>query len=272
MAERTAIGWCHHTFNPWWGCVEVSPACDRCYAREFAARVRPGLWGADAPRRFFGDKHWDEPLRWSRRAEQAGERRRVFCASMADILEDRDGAEGARMRDARERLWFTIANTPWLDWLLLSKRPQNYRRFVPAAILAVPNVLPGATVEHSDYAWRARALVELACAGPKWVSYEPVLGPLTVVPGIGWYVVGGESGRTTRRSMDLGWLASFVAQCRASRVPVFVKQDSGRLPGKQGRIADALWVHEVPPAAVLTSTPSSSRTSRTSDTCRSAPS
>jgi protein gp37 len=145
MAERTALAWCHHTFNPWWGCVEVSPACDHCYAREFAARVRPGLWGKDAPRRFFGDRHWDEPLRWSRGAERAGERRRVFCASMADVLEDRDDAEGTRMTEARQRLWAVIASTPGLDWLLLSKRPQNYRRLVPAEILDRANVWPGTT-------------------------------------------------------------------------------------------------------------------------------
>src|SRR5215471_6377028 len=121
MGERTAISWCHHTFNPWWGCVEVSPACDHCYARDFAVRTSPGLWGHDAPRRFFSDQHWEEPLRWSRRAEGAGERRRVFCASMADVLEERDDGVGRALDEARERLWFTIAGTPALDWLVLTK-------------------------------------------------------------------------------------------------------------------------------------------------------
>ena len=62
MGDTTAISWADATFNPWWGCVEVSPACDHCYARDFAARTWPGLWGAEAPRRFFGDKHWNEPF------------------------------------------------------------------------------------------------------------------------------------------------------------------------------------------------------------------
>src|SRR5262245_10765796 len=245
MGERTAIAWCHHTFNPWWGCVEVSPACDRCYAREFAKRTWPGLWGNDAARRFFGDQHWNEPLRWSRRAEHAGERRRVFCASMADVLETRDDVVGRQLDAARSRLWRVIANTPGLDWLLLTKRPQNYRRLVPPEIRALANVWPGTTVEHQDYLWRARALLDLACEGPRWISYEPTLGPLPATPGIGWYIVGGESGPIHRR-LDLTWLAELVRGCRRLGIPLFVKQDSGRRPGQRGRIPDELWVHEFP--------------------------
>src|SRR5262245_11351705 len=146
MGERTAISWCHHTFNPWWGCVEVSPACDRCYAREFANRVGQAAWGADAPSRFFKGQHWEAPIRWHRRADKRSERHRVFCASMADVLETRDDEVGREMDHARQRLWTTIARTPALDWLLLTKRPQNYRRLVPGEILALPNVWPGTTV------------------------------------------------------------------------------------------------------------------------------
>jgi len=245
MGERTAIAWCHHTFNPWWGCVEVSPACDHCYAREYAARMSPGLWGKDAPRRFFGDPHWDEPFRWNRRAEKLGERRRVFCASMADVLEDRADAVGRELGRARQRLWFTIANTPWLDWLLLTKRPQNYHRLVPVEILQLANVWPGTTVESTEYAWRAGYLEVLACAGPRWVSYEPMLGPLTPLPAIRWYIVGGESGESVR-PLKIAWLRTFVTYCRAGGIPVFVKQDSARRAGQQGRIPDELWIQEFP--------------------------
>jgi len=250
MGEKTAITWCDHTFNPWWGCVEVSPACDHCYARDYAARLAPGFWGADAPRRFFGDKHWDEPFRWHRRARAAGVRRRVFCASMADVLEERDDDVGRQLTQARERLWGTIVGTPALDWLLLSKRPQNYRRFVPAEILALDNVWPGTTAESDGFRWRVATLRGLACAGPRWVSYEPALGPLTRVEGIGWYIVGGESG-PRHRAMSLEWLARFVGECREAHVPVFVKQDSGLRAGQQGRIPQALWVQEFPRVRAL---------------------
>jgi Protein of unknown function (DUF5131) len=107
MAKQTGISWAHHTFQTWWGCVEVSPACDNCYARELAASPLHGfseqgkrgfpIWGKDAPRRFFGEAHWREPLGWNRQAERAGERHRVFCASMADVLETRSDAVGEQM-------------------------------------------------------------------------------------------------------------------------------------------------------------------------------
>src|SRR5262245_40013414 len=134
MAEQTAIAWCHATFNPWWGCVEVSPGCDNCYARDLAKIYGPRVWGKDAPRRFFGPKHWQEPLRWNAKAEAAGERRRVFCASMADVFEERDDQIGRFLAAERFKLWNLIAATPWLDWLLLTKRPAGMRRLLPKEI------------------------------------------------------------------------------------------------------------------------------------------
>src|SRR5262245_27940087 len=140
MGYVTSISWCDHTFNPWWGCVEVSPACDHCYARQEAKRYGHAVWGSDAPRRFFGNRHWSEPIKWNRRAQRDGVRRRVFCASMADVLEERDDVVGRELDTARRGLWDVIANTDQLDWLLLTKRPAGYRRLVPREILARPNV------------------------------------------------------------------------------------------------------------------------------------
>ena len=68
MGETTKIAWTDHTFNPWWGCQRVSPGCERCYAETFAKRVGLKVWGPQSERRFFGDKHWAEPLRWNRKA------------------------------------------------------------------------------------------------------------------------------------------------------------------------------------------------------------
>src|SRR3954468_10860946 len=82
MGKDSKIEWTHHTFNPWWGCVRVSPACKHCYAESWAKRVGMALWGPKAPRRFFSDAHWREPLRWNKDALRDGIRRRVFCASM----------------------------------------------------------------------------------------------------------------------------------------------------------------------------------------------
>lgn len=67
MAMNSSIEWTDHTFNPWWGCTEVSPGCDHCYARKVAARFAPGqvLWGVDAGRRTFGERHWSAPVGWT---------------------------------------------------------------------------------------------------------------------------------------------------------------------------------------------------------------
>jgi protein gp37 len=249
MGKTTAISWTHHTFNPWWGCVEVSPACDHCYARELSQSPlhRLAVWGHEAPRRFFGDAHWREPLAWNRQAERAGERRRVFCASMADVLESRADGVGDRLDAERERLWRLIAATPCLDWLLLTKRPQFYRR-VPRDILSRPNVWPGTTVECADYLWRADELTRLECAGSRWISYEPALGPVdfgtSLGPGrLAWVIVGGESG-PTRRPMDVAWLEDLARQCQGAGTALFVKQDNSPLSGKQGRIPPALWARK----------------------------
>jgi len=93
MAKDSKIEWTHHTFNPWWGCAKVSPACTHCYAEAWAKRVGSAVWGKEAPRRFFGETHWKEPLRWQREALAEGTRKRVFCASMADVFERRGDSD-----------------------------------------------------------------------------------------------------------------------------------------------------------------------------------
>jgi protein gp37 len=221
MSENSAIAWTHHTFNPWWGCVEVSPACDHCYARVWAKFTGRAEWGKDTARRFPSETYWKEPLKWNRKAASASTRRRVFCMSMGDILEERTD-----LNPHRERLWSLITETPWLEWLLLTKRPAGYRRLVPATILALPNVWPGATVEHGDYTWRLDHLAALPAAGPRWVSYEPALGPVDFtpwLPTVSWIIVGGESG-SQARPFDLDWARQTITQCQIAGVAPFVKQ------------------------------------------------
>src|SRR6185437_14583692 len=115
MGEVTSIAWCDHTFNPWHGCTKVSPGCDNCYAATFDKRVGGNHWGKGVERRVFADKHWREPLKWNEDAAASRVRRRVFCASMADVMDDEAPA------GQRERLWALIDDTPHLDWLLLTK-------------------------------------------------------------------------------------------------------------------------------------------------------
>ena len=120
MGKQSGIEWTDHTFNPWWGCTHAgSPGCDHCYAREVARRFSDPCFDKH-PRRTFGKRHWNEPRRWNRAAERSGKRAKVFVGSMCDVLE-----EGDVQLLERERLLWLIDQTPHLDWLLLSKRPEG---------------------------------------------------------------------------------------------------------------------------------------------------
>lgn len=260
MGKQTGISWTDHTFNPWWGCEKaliqiggktcVSPECEGCYAEVWDARCGGGHWGRTAPRRFFGDKHWNEPLAWNREAEKDGVRRRVFCLSMGDICEDR------RDLDAhRERLWPIIEQTKWLDWLLLTKHPDLFEALIPAHVWQLPNIHPGITAGVQDSAnLRAGYLVRLKAKYPHiitWVSAEPLLSALDLWPwieDINWVIVGGQSGAKAK-PMHPDWARSVRDQCLAARVPFFFKQwgefcDWDQLPEDVVREIDA--VGEVP--------------------------
>lgn len=237
MGADSKIEWTDHTFNPWWGCVKVSPACAHCYAEALAKRTGHAVWGENAPRRFFGEKHWDEVFKWALAAHRAGTRRRVFCGSMCDWLEDRP-----ELVEPRNRLLGLIEETePSLDWLLLSKRPENASRLTSDLWNDgwPRNAWLGVTVESQDYLWRV-AEARKAGAPVLFVSYEPALGPVDFgehlvlgrwdsvgreLPkrGIDWLIVGGESGHGAR-PFDVAWARSAIEQCKAAGVPVFVKQ------------------------------------------------
>src|SRR5204862_4360809 len=154
VAENTAIEWTDATFNPWWGCVRVSPACAHCYADQLARRYgHRGLWAAGGRRRFLSDDHWRKPVLWSREAAAAGSRRKVFCASMADVFEDHADLERWRVR-----LWELIEATPWLHWQLLTKRPENALRLAPWSDEWPENVWLGTSIENSRFTFRADIL------------------------------------------------------------------------------------------------------------------
>src|SRR5712691_9642684 len=127
---KTTIEWCDFSWNPWWGCFKVSEGCKHCYAETLSKRFGRDIWGpaSTTERRFFGPKHWDEPLQWNEQAKREGTRKRVFCASMADVYEDHP-----MVKSARHSLWLLIQETPHLDWLLLTKRPENVLNMSPAA-------------------------------------------------------------------------------------------------------------------------------------------
>ncbi len=281
MGTNTNIKWTDHSFNPWWGCAKVEAPgdepseCDSCYADTFAKRTGwtegghhdAVLWGRGAARRFFGDKHWNEPRKWDREAAEAGVTDLVFCASMADVFEGRDDLD-----PDRARLWDLIERTPNLRWQLLTKRPEQILRRVPASWLLdwPPNAWVGTTVEDQHFAdLRVPRLLEVP-APVRFLSIEPLLGEVVLRPewlvppanlcganpktdedraaiaqvlraagrqlgwrGIDWAIIGGESGPGYRQ-MDLGHARAVAAQLTGAGVPTFFKQVSGTFSGVPG--------------------------------------
>lgn len=260
MATQSKIEWCDATFNPVIGCSRVSAGCDHCYAESMSRRYGWVAWGGE--RRVTSDANWRKPVAWNRRAASRGTRHLVFCASLADVFDN------AWPPGVRERLFALIAATPALTWLLLTKRPQNMARFLPADWGdGYPNVWLGVTAEHQleyDRRWPIVADTPARC---RFVSYEPALGPLTVNGRPDWIIWGGESGPGARR-LDAAWVRAITLECVTRGIAVFGKQwgayannplvtEEGMPPhvarlrdppghGKGGALLDGVLVREFP--------------------------
>jgi protein gp37 len=263
--EHTGIAWTDHTFNIAWGCFKVSPGCAHCYADTLSKRFGHDVWGppATTPRKTMSASYWKQPLKWNANAEREGVRRRVFCSSMCDVFEDHP-----TITQEREKLWPLIRATPWLDWQLLTKRPERIAENLPADWWwtnenklrgGYPNVWLGTSIESQQYVSRLDDLLSVP-AKVHFVSVEPLLGDVAF--GVRrneppeerwtgftnwpeWVIVGGESG-AGHREMPMGAFTAIVDEAKRGGSAVFVKQDSGPKPGQQGRIPGAYWLKEMP--------------------------
>lgn len=279
MAENSNIEWTHHTFNPWIGCQKVGPGCDHCYAESWDARglqQRETRWGPHAARTRTSAANWRKPLAWDRAAAAAGERHRVFCASLADVFDNHDSI----LPEWRADLWALIAATPNLDWMLLTKRPGNIDRMLPHGWSGGwPNVWLGCTVVNQAEADRDIPKLLAVPAAVQFLSMEPLLGSVDLRSWIGSHpyvgtstyagldglrrcdlsgntglldlvIVGGESGPGARPT-DEAWIRSLKDQCQAAGVAFFVKQLSSGRPKPIKNIAEFpedLRVREMPHA------------------------
>lgn len=193
MTKNTKIEWATHTFNPWEGCQRVGPGCDHCYAEARNARFAGGAavnWGPGAPRRRTSVSNWNQPRTWDKKhhAFEAwyGHRQRVFCASLADVF---DNAVDPAWRADLLQL---IADTPNLDWLLLTKRIGNAHQMLDDAIDVLshgltrwgdapwPNVWIGATVVNQEEADRDIPKLLAVPAAKRFLSMEPLLGAVDI--------------------------------------------------------------------------------------------
>jgi protein gp37 len=250
VAENSAIGWTDHTFNPWIGCQRVSQGCTHCYAETFTNnRMGRDVFGAKDKRQ--RTKTWGQPVKWNRAAEAAGEPAKVFCGSLCDVFED-----APIPNEARPELWALVKMTPWLDWLLLTKRPENIAAMLPEDWGdGYGNVWLGTSIEDARVGDRARTLAEIP-AYRRFISYEPAIGPLfweafasysdrigvwprgfnhfpeqeVSLDGIDWLIVGGESG-PGHRPFDLHWARTALDRCADEEIAFFFKQAGGARPG-----------------------------------------
>ncbi len=239
MGKDTSIEWVDHTFNPWIGCTRISngaepSACDNCYAAAMSHRRGWARFEAGAPRRRTTQAYWRQPLAWNRKAAASGRRAKVFGPSLADPFD-------AEVSDAWRRDYLgVIEATPWLDWILLTKRPQVAKKFFEGR--AVPdNLWPGITAENQKML-ELRAPVICAIAAKVHVlSAEPMLGPLEASRFLGlgtaslsWVIAGGESGSRARPPHP-DWVRGLRDQCLAAGVPFFFKQWGEWAPLDDGR-------------------------------------
>ncbi|MCC6454169.1 MAG: DUF5131 family protein [Caldilineaceae bacterium] len=287
MAENSKIEWTDHTFNPWMGCTRVSEGCRHCYAETLMDhRWGKVQWGPQGVRVRTTEAKWREPLKWNRqqwgecnhcgwRGAERGDplakakgfvcpeckaglalrtRQRVFCGSLCDVFEDKPD-QREQLNEWRLQLFELIDRTPHLDWLLLTKRPENIKRLWPFGWyddqFTWRNVWIGTSIENQRSAHeRIPELIKIPAA-IRFLSIEPLLGPVAlgaafpcgyycdpgmdggghhdhpfwsrVNPQIHWAIIGGESGPGARR-MDVGWVRDLMRQCDYAQVPVFVKQ------------------------------------------------
>ena len=224
MGARTKIEWCDHTFNPWWGCTQVSPLCDRCYAMTLDARwFGRAHWGPGASRRYFNEAHWREPLKWDRLARVAGQRKRVFCASMADVFDNEVD------QPLRDRLWRLIRETSNLDWVLLTKRIGNAPRMLPDDWgSGYANTWILVSVDQAGVMRDVPKLLSIP-AVVHGVSVQPQLAPVRLgkfAALLQWVINGGESGAGAR-PFHVEWARSLVMECAEAGTPIFVQRLGG---------------------------------------------
>lgn len=259
MSANTKIQWCDHTHNPWRGCRKVAPECANCYiTRTVPFRTRGQKHGSERVR--AGAATLREPLTWNTKpvicdfcgksfpCEQAHvcippghiraagqlswHRPRVFCLSLGDWLDDEVPTEWL------VELLATIHATPNLDWLLLTKRPGNFKARMKAVF---ERTLDWGAAENFAANWLAHVIPKNVWIGVSagadqaaalaiparihFLSAEPMLHPLdtTHAAHFDWIIFGGESGPGAR-ACDITWIREGVKFCREHHIAPFVKQ------------------------------------------------
>lgn len=243
MAEQSAISWTDGTFNPWIGCTRVSPGCDHCYAaRDNERRKWVSAWGAERRR----TKTWGDPVKWNRKAVEAGYKPRIFCASLADVFDNEVPQEW------REDLWQLFRGTPNLRWIVLTKRIGNVLKMVPADWPFAHVGIMATMVNQLEY---DRDRLKLSSVPAPWrgISAEPLLGRIILdhkdaKANLDWVITGGESG-PGYRPLDMDAVRYLRDQCHELGITFHHKQNGGVRGKDAGCLVDGIE-HKHFPAAL----------------------
>lgn len=235
MAENSKIGWTDNTFNPWIGCSKVSALCKFCYAEQFANRYNHAKWGESGTRVKTAASNWKKPYTWDRKAAKLNIRTKVFCSSLADVFDKHPSIK----QEWRDELFKIIKETPNLDWLLLTKRPENMVDLLPADWgKGYPNVWIGASIGEKKNSEQLIKSLTAVPAKVRFISAEPLLEPFDLPKyGIDWILIGGESGPTTQiRKLDLNTVRLMIDRAQINGTKVFFKQ-LGAVLAKQYKLS-----------------------------------
>lgn len=247
MGLESNISWCDHTINLWWGCQKVSPGCKFCYADVFSKRTGRGeLWGPPAhSERMIVKSAFNTLAKIAKIAAATGETQRVFVQSMSDIFEDMQGNH-PHIDAVRDKAFGLMPFYTGIDFLLLTKRPENVKRFVPKEWLTnwPDNVLLGISAENQP-GLEKRLSHALSIPARRFLSCEPLLSGLDIGQAIAnslgidipssseidlsgllhWVIVGGESGMDKGvRPMNPAWVDGIYDWCKTTDTPFFFKQ------------------------------------------------
>ena len=236
MAVVTCISWTDHTYNRWIGCSHASPGCRICYAEADQDHRRGRVeWGPAGTRITVSDHTVRQPLLWDAAARRDGIRRRVFCSSLADVFDQHPTIRAAW----KVGLWSMIRQTPHLDWLLLTKRPEwvaaDVERF--AGGTPPPNAWLGFSAENQSWFDRRWAIVRELPFTVRFSSYEPALGPIRLHEEhrgrLHWMIYGGETSvrRNESRPADLQWARDMREDCAMLNVAFWFKQTGNWIDG-----------------------------------------
>ena len=243
MSQNTAIEWTDVTWNPIRGCTKISPGCAHCYAETFAERFR-GVPGHPYERGFDLRRVPEKLLEPFRLASP----KMIFVNSMSDLFH-KEVSDDDILAVAR-----VMVRADWHTYQVLTKRSERMRDLLKTRLAFAaerPHIWWGVSVEDRKHGLPRLEHLRAAPAGLRMLSVEPLLEGLGAIDltGIGWVILGGESGPGARR-LDESWVINIRDACRASGVPFFFKQWGGVRKGKSGRLLQGETCDEVPPRPV----------------------